>query len=229
MSMCHFCFRCRCASCPNCWDHVHGICAQCAQETHVPLRTETPPLTGIASLSQHLSSSIYQQTATTSLVKVEPGRFQIEPSPLIESATTRPDPSPTSVPQAAQEVVVSPSVDIDRIKTRPDQSTSLNIDEIATRPDRRNPLDLDKIATRPERGRSANNKNAVSHTNRPIHGGRKRARIFLSIVLALLFLSVSLIMISLLSGDVNLFLYKMLHIDIQVAVTSLWHFLQNLF
>src|ERR1700680_2883002 len=26
MSMCHFCFRCRRAACPQCWDDVHGVC-----------------------------------------------------------------------------------------------------------------------------------------------------------------------------------------------------------
>lgn len=226
MSMCHFCFRCRRASCPNCWDHVHGICAQCTQETHVPFRTETPPVTGIASLPQHSSSSIYSQTAPTSLVKVEPGRFQIEPSSFIESAATRPDPpSPTS----AQKVVVSPSVDIDRIKTRPDRSASLNIDEVATRPDRHNPLDVDKITTRPERGRLVKSKNIVSHTKRPIHRRRERVRIFLSLVLALLLLIVLVVVASLLSGEVNLFLSHVLHIDIQATATSLWHFLRNLF
>src|SRR6266487_1962329 len=32
MRMCHFCFRCRRAACPECWDEVHGVCGSCVQE-----------------------------------------------------------------------------------------------------------------------------------------------------------------------------------------------------
>ncbi|MDQ2906894.1 MAG: hypothetical protein M3Y81_25575 [Chloroflexota bacterium] len=44
MSMSHFCFRCRRASCPECWDHVHAICGACVAEVGLPFRTALPPL-----------------------------------------------------------------------------------------------------------------------------------------------------------------------------------------
>ena len=38
MGMCHFCFRCRRAACPQCWDEVHGVCGSCVQEAGLPFR-----------------------------------------------------------------------------------------------------------------------------------------------------------------------------------------------
>nr|BBH94954.1 hypothetical protein KTA_31530 [Thermogemmatispora argillosa] len=46
MSMSHFCFRCRRAACPECWDHVHRICGACVFELGLPFRREVPPLEG---------------------------------------------------------------------------------------------------------------------------------------------------------------------------------------
>ncbi len=43
MSMCHFCFRCRRPSCPECWDYIHGLCGACTQEGQLPFRTDFLP------------------------------------------------------------------------------------------------------------------------------------------------------------------------------------------
>src|ERR1700686_2551794 len=47
MHMCHFCFRCRRAACPQCWDEVHGVCGSCVQEAHLTFRAAVPPLDGL--------------------------------------------------------------------------------------------------------------------------------------------------------------------------------------
>jgi hypothetical protein len=47
MGMCHFCFRCRHAACPQCWDEVHGVCGSCVQEAGLPFRAGAIPLDGL--------------------------------------------------------------------------------------------------------------------------------------------------------------------------------------
>jgi hypothetical protein len=235
MSMCHFCYRCRRASCPNCWDHIHNVCAQCTQETHLPFRTTTPPLEGIPSLPQHINSSMQQHSIPSSLVRVQPGRFQGTPTSFVESTRDQPDhhflkpQTQSSTQKSVQTLVISSPVDIERIKTRPDRSSSRNVDEIATRPDPRNALDLDEIVTRPERGRSASIDNTASSTKRPLTGKPKRVRLFIVLALFLLFLIATLIVAVLLSIAVNQFLYNTLHIDLRAAVATFWHWLLNLF
>src|SRR5690348_2403091 len=46
MGMSHFCFRCRRAACPACWDEVHGICGRCVEEAQLPFRSEVRQLEG---------------------------------------------------------------------------------------------------------------------------------------------------------------------------------------
>jgi hypothetical protein len=235
MSMCHFCYRCRRPSCPNCWDHIHSVCAQCIQETHLPFRSTTPPLEDIPSLPQHINSSIQQHSIPSSLVRVQPGRFQSNPPAFVESTRDQPDhllPMPqtqSSTPKSVQTLVPSLPVDIERIKTRPDRSSSRTIDEIATRPDPRRALDVDRIATRPERGKSASSANTASSTKRLVTAKAPRARLFLVLALVLLLLSATIIVAALLSSAVNQLLYNALHIDLRAAVTSFWYWLRNLF
>lgn len=47
MGICHFCFRCRRAACPECWDPVHHVCAQCVTWAGLPFRTEPLPLANL--------------------------------------------------------------------------------------------------------------------------------------------------------------------------------------
>ena len=36
LGMCHFCFRCRRPSCPNCWDAIRAVCGQCTAKLTFP-------------------------------------------------------------------------------------------------------------------------------------------------------------------------------------------------
>src|SRR5690349_7647959 len=47
MGICHFCFRCRRAACPQCWDEMHGVCGACVQEAGLPFRETATPLDGL--------------------------------------------------------------------------------------------------------------------------------------------------------------------------------------
>ncbi|HZS78686.1 MAG TPA: hypothetical protein VFA41_18895 [Ktedonobacteraceae bacterium] len=47
MSACHYCFRCRRPACPQCWDEVHGVCGACVEEVGLPFRRQAAPLDGL--------------------------------------------------------------------------------------------------------------------------------------------------------------------------------------
>lgn len=97
MSMCHFCFRCRRPACPDCWDEVHGVCGACAQEAHLPFRTDAGPLNGafFASPSQ-AQKEMQKSLQQFPLVCMRHGRFQPTTANLITSEATRPAPAITS-------------------------------------------------------------------------------------------------------------------------------------
>jgi hypothetical protein len=213
MSMCHFCFRCRRPSCPNCWDAVHSVCGQCARETHVPFRVETPPLEGTSHPSAPSNFPMDDHSIPPSLVPVHPGRFQETlPSPM-NTASDHALPTRFSAKLPGTPIASSP-IDIDAIETRPDRTGSLDIDTISTRPDRSGSLYMDKIKTRPVHFRSRKH---------------KFIRILIASILLLIILLLVIIVASLLLTNVNLSIYKLLHIDIRAEFTSLLHLLRSLF
>jgi hypothetical protein len=47
LSICHFCFRCQRAACPQCWNPIHCACASCSEEAQLPFRSPVPSLEGL--------------------------------------------------------------------------------------------------------------------------------------------------------------------------------------
>src|SRR5438874_8731235 len=78
MGMCHFCFRCRRAACPACWDEIHGVCGSCTQEAHLPFRSEVRQLEGTMLPPIRQVHEIQKKPVSPLLVCVRPGRFQAE-------------------------------------------------------------------------------------------------------------------------------------------------------
>lgn len=75
MGICHFCFRCRRAACPECWDPVHRVCAQCVTWAGLPFRAESLPLANL--IIPPLSSGRQAQAETIApFVCVRHGRYQ---------------------------------------------------------------------------------------------------------------------------------------------------------
>ena len=235
MSMCHFCFRCRRPSCPNCWDNVHGVCGQCAQETHVPFRVETPPLEGTSYSSPRSRLSTQNSSTPPSLVSVQPGRFQETLPSFNTPAPDRPNHyhssnlQPPFPVQSAGTIVALPSVDVDKIETRPDRSKTPDIDNIQTRPDRSKTSDIDNIQTRPDTSRALNIDHQETHPFPLISKKKKPLRLFTSLIFILALLIVTMIVTSWLLVDVNMFIYGALHINIRAGLISLWSFLHSLF
>ena len=92
MSLCHYCFRCRRAACPQCWDAVHKVCGACVLEAQLPFRSESSPLQG--TLFPPPASQVGHREAIDSvgisendaiaplLICVRSGRFQEEMASL---------------------------------------------------------------------------------------------------------------------------------------------------
>lgn len=75
MGICHFCFRCRRAACPECWDTVHRVCAQCVTWAGLSFRVEPLPLADV--IFSPLSSERQTRSEPISpFVCVRHGRYQ---------------------------------------------------------------------------------------------------------------------------------------------------------
>lgn len=90
MQTCHFCFRCRQAACPQCWDFIQGVCAACDQEAGLPFRVAAPPLEGLLFPPPRLPSRS-QEEAESPFVCLHTGRFQTQPSHIPPSQVSTPD------------------------------------------------------------------------------------------------------------------------------------------
>jgi hypothetical protein len=102
MSVCHFCFRCRRAACPQCWDDVHGVCGACVLDARLPFRTAATPLDDLTfpPASQQSAPLLSQQQQVASLfAPIRNGRFSMK-------TPARPDivTDPTYQPIVAQAI-----------------------------------------------------------------------------------------------------------------------------
>lgn len=98
MGMCHFCFRCRRAACPQCWDEVHGVCGECVQEAGLPFRVAATPLEGLMFPPTARASIMPSQPQSNfPLVLVRNGRFynetQVKQEPTPTDLTTEHTPA----------------------------------------------------------------------------------------------------------------------------------------
>ncbi len=115
MSVCHFCFRCRRAACPECWDSVHGICGACVQEVGLVFRTEPAPLQGL--LFPPVNEQYIQaKDALSPFTCVHPGRFQAA-KPPVASVPQTPVVMPEKKEQATSAELVTPSTNPDSLPT----------------------------------------------------------------------------------------------------------------
>jgi len=87
--MCHFCFRCRRAACPQCWDEVHSVCGSCVREAGLPFRAAATPLAGLVfPPTQQASFKASQSQSSSLFVLVRNGRFYRETQVKSELAPT---------------------------------------------------------------------------------------------------------------------------------------------
>ncbi len=79
MSMCHFCFRCRRAACPDCWDAVHGVCGACVAEAQLPFRMQVKPLSNAMPPLPQQQQVVETIHAAPVLVCIQHGHFYVKP------------------------------------------------------------------------------------------------------------------------------------------------------
>jgi hypothetical protein len=89
MSVCHFCFRCRRAACPQCWDDVHGVCGACVQDARLPFRTAATPLDDLTfpPTPQQSSHQSQQQQAASLFAPIHNGRFSTKTAARPDTVT----------------------------------------------------------------------------------------------------------------------------------------------
>ncbi len=91
MGICHFCFRCRRAACPQCWDELHGVCGSCVQEAGLSFRAGATPLHGLMFPPTGQASALSSQPQNSSLfILIRNGRFY-------RAAETQPEAGPSDI------------------------------------------------------------------------------------------------------------------------------------
>ncbi len=209
MSMCHFCFRCRRAACPNCWDYIHGVCGDCALEANLHFRTHTTPLHGVLFPPTRRAQLRRRRMQQPRLVCIRPGRFQ-HAAPIdaaetltMQSVASPLPPSPTlAMTDEAPTQPPSPPAPPEVVRTstpRPPSLSGVHIDEIPTKPERRHA--------------------AIIHIERLI-----TALLFFLLVLVLL-----LVGIASASQDANTIILHLTHIDIRAEIAYIFRLLRQLF
>jgi len=205
MSMCHFCFRCRRAACPQCWDEVHGVCGACVQEAHLPFRTAVPPLDGVLFPPVLKRSQTQQQNASSLLMLERPGRFSLDT-------------------QAAQDNDTGSRIQpvlFEQVGTPAEPATKLERSGLPFATPMKTPL-LEVLTDddKPEKAQSATKKEKKT----------SRLELVLTwIVLVILLLLVALIALAEYFPAVNTLVARLAHIDIHAEIAYLVHVVQQIF
>jgi hypothetical protein len=211
MGMCHFCFRCRRPACPQCWDDVHGICAQCGQESRLPFRRATVPLSPLLFTASRKAQAERVQPATVPFICLVPGKFNDVSADGVEAMTT-----------AAMEAVerdtsgASGLSDKQRnaLEKKPVQEQTASSRRGRKLDERIAPIEIEEMETLP---------------GRPGKGKRGWARFFAVVFCVVLVLGSLGVAAAYFSVDANAFVSSTLHIDIRAQIAYLWQLITHLF
>ena len=211
MSMCHFCFRCRRAACPQCWDEVHGVCGACVQEAKLPFRAAAAPLDGLAFPPRSQQPPTQQQQATSLFVLVRRGRFH----PETQASTDAQARSEIDTGPAVQPVIVQ-TVTTDTLTPESNSLAALAIPAKARLPE---PEVLKDGRKKKKMPRAAKARKRTSHLE----------LVLTWIALLILLLLVVVIVLAEFIPAVNTLVARVLHIDIHAEIAYLVHIVQQLF
>lgn len=208
MSACHFCFRCRRPSCPQCWDEVHGICGACVSELYLPFRCPPAPLPGML-YPPVLQSVPAQKTDTEQslLILVYPGRFGAQPAPVADPAVAVP---PVAM-SAPREMSHTPHSGPASVKIR--QAGTFTLKR----------MDDGVVMDVPKMKESALQKPAKSRRMGRLEG------IVTWLLFCLLLMLVALIVLAECLPGVNDLVLRYLHIDIRGEIAYLARIVQQMF
>jgi len=209
MGMCHFCFRCRRPACPQCWDDIHGICAQCGQESRLPFRRATVPLSPLLFTASRQAQSERIQPATVPFICLVPGKFHHAHQDVVEEMTTA----------AMQAIERGKPGESERQRRNTLEKKPLQ-EQVAVPGKERKaeeqaaPVEIDEMKTLPER-------TSRSH--------RRFEHFFTAVFWVVLVLVILCIAAAYLSEDANTFISSTLHVDIRAEIAYLWQLITHLF
>ncbi|MBE3560943.1 MAG: hypothetical protein IMW89_17235 [Ktedonobacteraceae bacterium] len=218
MSMCHFCFRCRRPSCPQCWDDVHGVCGECAQEADLPFRVVSRALSGAVYAPVCQVQSVRRADEIAPLVCVRHGRFQKETLSLAD-IPTNPAPARQRLERRQQgrqsmaTEVPTKDTDVKAVETaQPESSQQTSQEEVA------------EIATRPEQ-QTEQAEGALS--NDRSKRGIWIERVLVVLLAIILLVVIVLIVLALAFEQANTAIAEILHVDIRAEIAYLLKLLHD--
>lgn len=238
MGMCHFCFRCRRAACPQCWDEVHGVCGSCVQEAGLQFRTGATPLDGLLFPPAALASFPPSQPQNTSLlVPVRNGRFYHETQVKSEVPPTDITTEPTPLVQPAVAGIDAPN---SQIADRQQDNTSISDSPMPTKTGENLAVDKDLIDTPvaafiPTRLPSPEESQETSRQGEAQRNAKKAKKVSrLELVLTWIVLVIVLALVVVIAlaefiPAVNAAILHGTHIDIRGEIAYLVHIVQQLF
>jgi hypothetical protein len=224
MSMCHFCFRCRRPACPQCWDHVHGVCGSCVRETQLSFRAQAAPLDGLLFQPVQWQEHHQQEVAAALLVCVKSGRFmqtdeQVQTA-SVEPARTSEDHIPAHLPALHTETEtenaqrnIAPTPATTEISRRMTEKMAAAQIKEAGEEKARDEDEDEGLELRPH---------AAVRVLRAIE------RVLTIIALVLLLAILALVIVAQVSETANTLIFHVLHIDIRAEVAYLVHLIQQL-
>lgn len=237
MGMCHFCFRCRRAACPQCWDEVHGVCGSCVQGAGLSFRIAATPLDGLMFPPTAQASFMPSQPQSSSLfVLMRNGRFysetQVKPELAFLDITT--DHTSTIQPAVAQ--TGAPD---SQIADGHHHNASIEIETAATKTGENHATEKDQIDTPaavaipikmpvPEGSQGTQQEEAAQVANI----AKKVSRLELALTWIALAIVVALVVMIVLAEfipGVNTAIARTTNIDIRAEIAYLVHVVQQLF
>lgn len=238
MGMCHFCFRCRRAACPQCWDEVHGVCGVCVREAGLPFRAPAVPLDGLMfPPTGRPSSQTSQPQASSLFVTVRNGRFyydtQTQPEPIFSDISTEQTPAvkPAASQNGAPDSQVAGGLQDD---------TGIAIDEAAPKTGEHYAGNEDQIDTpatiiiptkipTPEDSQETDGQEKMPGVAKKVKKVSRLEKILTWIVLVIVVALVVVIALAEFIPAVNVTIAHVTHIDIHGEIAYLVHIVQQLF
>ena len=238
MGMCHFCFRCRRAACPQCWDEVHGVCGSCVQEAGLPFRAAATPLDGLLfPPTAQISSLPSQMPGSALFVAVRNGRFYSE-------TQVKPELAPTDIATehtpAIQPVVAQTDTPDSRVPDGHTDDASIESSKAATKASENSTVEKDQIDTPvaiaiPIKTPSTKGSQKVRRQEKAARIAKKARKVSrLEVVCTWIALVIVLVLIGVIAlaeflPAVNAAIARLTHIDIHGEIAYLVHIVQQLF
>lgn len=217
MSMCRFCFRCRRPACPMCWDEVNGVCGSCVQEAGLPFRAESPMMAGVLFPPARKAQAVREQTGPEPLICVQAGRFQTNTLP---SAPVAPVAPISPIPPISTDPVKAVHVERATRRAREEKAKhSVEVISPSTSAKRRSSRSA-KVGVVAEQEEAP-----VAAWVRVVHGIE---RVLTGIVVITLLIIAVLVIAALVSVNANIFIARVLNIDIRAEIAYLLQILQQL-